>query len=30
VVFAILSNASGLPAGDMRNAIDSVLRVLAR
>jgi len=30
VVFAILSNASGLPAEDMRNAIDSVLRVLAR
>jgi D-alanyl-D-alanine carboxypeptidase/D-alanyl-D-alanine-endopeptidase (penicillin-binding protein 4) len=30
VVFSILSNSSGLPANDMRDAIDAVVRVLAR
>jgi D-alanyl-D-alanine carboxypeptidase/D-alanyl-D-alanine-endopeptidase (penicillin-binding protein 4) len=30
VVFAILSNGSALPAQDMRDAIDDVVRVLAR
>jgi len=30
VIFSILSNGSGLPAEEMRDAIDSVVRVLAR
>ena len=30
VIFVILSNASALPAGTMRGAIDDVVRALAR
>ena len=30
VIFSILSNGSGLPAEDMRDAVDDVVRILAR
>ena len=30
VVFSILSNGSGLPSGQVRDAIDDIVRILAR